>query len=166
MSNETPLVQLVKANDGKIYRVSDDQEVTRESLTDTVGKAQQLLAKAQENLHQYDLLTAPKNETPTQDPAPTPETPAETPVETPAESAPVETPAPEQPVPAEPTLEEATPLELATELKEDLEAPVAPEAPAAPVAEQPAAAPIADVTPAPTPETPTESPVPQPIEVQ
>ncbi len=163
-SETTSVVQLVKANDGKIYRVSDDQEVTRESLTDTVGKAQSLLAKAQENLHQYDTLTAPQNETPT------PETTPEAPVETPVEAAPVETPAPvEQPVPA---AEEPTPAEQAAEiaedaqeLAEDLAAAEVP-APVAPVAEQPAPAPIADVTPAPAPETPAEAPVPQPIEVQ
>ena len=154
-------MHLVKDNSGNIFKVDDSLKVTREELLGTVEKANELLARSNVALAEFDNLTHVISDEEAQatldsvTPVVAPEVPAPAPVEAPV-AAPVEQ---ITQVETPQTVPEPTPAEQAQEIAEDaadlaadLAAPVA--APVAPVAETPAPEQVA-----------TQPPVPQPAEI-
>lgn len=94
-------MNFIKDENGKVVRIVESAEVTREELVDNVGKAKELLATAEARLAEYDSLTDQPSE------AAQPETPAEPkpeevgPKTEALETAPVEQPADPEPKPTE-----------------------------------------------------------------
>ena len=111
--------QFIKDGDGTVHRTSQQTAVTRESLLETVNKAEQLLTRAKEDLAQFDALVTPV-ESPTKSPA------------DPAASIPPAPAVPETPAAPAPTPPQPQPAQ--TEVPVLTSAPQQPPVPAAPAA--------------------------------